>query len=458
MELFSGVLPEITISIIQNLRNDFGSLYSCALVNRNLCRITIPILWEDPFFVMYQEGRDRSNFLFIYLLFLNDEDKERLKRLGEICRKSKFLSDIKYFTLDFKQSEIIRILPPNSSYQYLLKYLPSAITTNKHFTIYFGLEGILSEENLENLIQSQTQLLSLTLHYISPQVAYLLSPFKYCSKTLTSIKFNSCDFTNISSLNGLYYLVHLESLQFKLCKGVTVQVFRPLLDIPTPLKIKTLTLEGQNMEINFIRLLFQKVGSFLENLEIYLWEDIERQIVFESIINYCDKIQFLHLYEIDHVDILPFFKLITHVRKNLKYLSLSNKTSDCMSISINMDHLRVCSMILDNLGQILPDSLKYLELKLEIDPTNLKIFLDNCKHIDGLSRLLVINKYNKDIKITFELLKEFVSEKKVMNFAYQVKGLFCRGDQNLEWVANEIQHFKELYYDLIIRISDFDVI
>ncbi|CAG8612707.1 12742_t:CDS:2 [Funneliformis caledonium] len=510
-KLFSGVLPEITNYIIQFLRDHLRSLYSCVLVNRHLCWITIPILWEDPFYIMRN-----SKFLTTYLLFLNDEDKARLKGLifpssfkkplfnypsfiktlnqlrmqehvtefienlidtnplttdfaislfhnepakllvllsticellfklfisndislnslyikichsqhalnvmifNEICKKPKFLSDIKYFTLDFDRSKVIPHLPIPS-----FEDSPSAITSNKHFTIYF--------------------------------IAYLMSALKYCSNTLTSIKFILCNFNDLPSLNGLNYLVHLESLQFKQCKGITVQVFRPLLDISTPLKIKTLTLDGLSMEITFIQSLFQKIGSFLENLEIKLV--IERKIIYESIINHCNKVQFLHISEIEHVDIVQLFKLITHVRKHLKYLSLQiqNHRQPCLIESDYDDQqLRVSSMILTNLGQILPDTLKYLELNLEIDPINLKIFLDNCKHIVGLNSLLVINKSQNDI--IFDVLKEFVREKKVTNFAYNVSALFSTHDYyGRQYLDNEIHPFVKPYSELIKRISN----
>ena len=55
-KIFSGDLPEVSTYIIQNLRNDFNTLYSCALVNRFWCRLAIPLLWEDPFSIKYQEN------------------------------------------------------------------------------------------------------------------------------------------------------------------------------------------------------------------------------------------------------------------------------------------------------------------------------------------------------------------------------------------------------------------
>jgi hypothetical protein len=67
-KIFSGNLPEISTCIIQNLRNNHGTLYSLALVNRFWCRLAIPLLWEDPFSINYQE-KSSSRFLNINLSF-----------------------------------------------------------------------------------------------------------------------------------------------------------------------------------------------------------------------------------------------------------------------------------------------------------------------------------------------------------------------------------------------------
>src|ERR1041384_3925560 len=74
-KLFSGDLPEISTYIIQNLRNNFNSLYSLALVNRFWCRLAIRLLWEDPFSI-----ENTFHFIDTYLLFLND--KSKVEELG----------------------------------------------------------------------------------------------------------------------------------------------------------------------------------------------------------------------------------------------------------------------------------------------------------------------------------------------------------------------------------------
>src|ERR1043165_1740304 len=77
-KLFSGELPELSTIIIQNLRNNFNTLYSLSLVNRFWCRLAISLLWEDPFSIKYEKNFI-SHFLDTYFLFLDDNDKNKIK-------------------------------------------------------------------------------------------------------------------------------------------------------------------------------------------------------------------------------------------------------------------------------------------------------------------------------------------------------------------------------------------
>src|SRR5688572_13081516 len=90
-KVLSGDLPEITNYIIQYLRNDLKSLYSCILVNRFLCRIAIPILWENPFSVELLSGHScRYNFLDTYFFFISENDRNKLKEFGITVSSSSF--------------------------------------------------------------------------------------------------------------------------------------------------------------------------------------------------------------------------------------------------------------------------------------------------------------------------------------------------------------------------------
>ena len=108
LNLFSGDLPEVTSYIIQYLRNDLKSLYSCVLVNRLLCRITTPILWENPFSIKCQDGYP-YNFLDTYFLFINEDDKAKLKEFGITINSPSFKNPLFNYPSFIKTLDTYRV-------------------------------------------------------------------------------------------------------------------------------------------------------------------------------------------------------------------------------------------------------------------------------------------------------------------------------------------------------------
>ncbi|CAG8737006.1 6291_t:CDS:2, partial [Cetraspora pellucida] len=70
-------MPELMEKIIENLNNEIYSLYSCSLVSRHWCEMSIPILWQDPF--SYNKN---AKFISSYLSTLNKDEKLILKGRG----------------------------------------------------------------------------------------------------------------------------------------------------------------------------------------------------------------------------------------------------------------------------------------------------------------------------------------------------------------------------------------
>src|SRR5205085_377149 len=93
-----------------------------------------------------------------------------------------------------------------------------------------------NKKHFTNMIQSQTQLSSITFLNFG---VFLFDSLKYLSNALISINFYSCDFSKSMRFDALSCLIQLESLQFKYCSGLNLKVIQPLLNIATPLKIKT---------------------------------------------------------------------------------------------------------------------------------------------------------------------------------------------------------------------------
>uniref|UniRef100_A0A8H3XHB9 F-box domain-containing protein n=1 Tax=Gigaspora margarita TaxID=4874 RepID=A0A8H3XHB9_GIGMA len=75
-KIFMGDMPELMENILNNL-NDIHSLHSCVLVSRFWSKMSIPILWSDPFSL----GR-KSSFIPIYLSSLNEHDIFILNECG----------------------------------------------------------------------------------------------------------------------------------------------------------------------------------------------------------------------------------------------------------------------------------------------------------------------------------------------------------------------------------------
>ena len=108
-KLFSGDLPEITNDIIQYLRNDSKSLYSCILVNRFLCCMTIPLLWEDPFSATICKGGHSYNFLETYLLSFNEDDQAKLKGFGVTIKSLPFTNPLFNYPSFIKKLDTFRV-------------------------------------------------------------------------------------------------------------------------------------------------------------------------------------------------------------------------------------------------------------------------------------------------------------------------------------------------------------
>ncbi|KAF0403829.1 hypothetical protein F8M41_009179 [Gigaspora margarita] len=76
-KVLMGDMPELVENIPNNLNNEIYSLYSCALVNRYWCKMSIPILWKDPFSL-----EQRPSFISSYFSSLGEDENIVLKEYG----------------------------------------------------------------------------------------------------------------------------------------------------------------------------------------------------------------------------------------------------------------------------------------------------------------------------------------------------------------------------------------
>ncbi|GBB85614.1 hypothetical protein RclHR1_01210022 [Rhizophagus clarus] len=603
LKLFSGNLPEVAENILYYLRDDTASLYSCVLVNRFLCRLAVPILWENPLSSKWKD-KFHHHFLDIYFILLDDDDKKFLDKesiiierinsfsfkplfdypsfiktlstyqlewqvvnwlyiiqqsnlpyssssnqneetfnlnnsLGinnnfnindsltlknhesimnlnnkkkllmskdisdVICtlliklfiknnanlnnlnisilsqnnffinlfefimKKKDFISDIKNLTISSKN---IYLSPQFDDFLYSI---PTIFSSIKNLNLNLKVNDTPLTKSLSDIIQFQSNISSITLSFTKSDIIYIFDTFKYCSNTLISLKFLECDFTNlnISTFKGLKYLTNLKYFHLINCLGFKLHVIQPLLDIPTPLKIKSLTITDGNISTNSIQLLLQKIGNYLEYLFLSIPIDFMRELVIDYIIHYCDKITFLHLNHIDYKNVPQICRLVTYFRNHLNYLTLEYKFKFFNSNALDLlptntnkyENQKGSSVLLKELGRILPTNLNYLNLYLSIDPSQLNDFLIFCKY-SGLKKLLIRNNNGDNLQNNLNLLKDFaVGNNNLDYFAYGIEysDTFKKNQPKLDILIKEIQPFEKLekmknYEDSVISIFDFE--
>ncbi|RIA79253.1 hypothetical protein C1645_841150 [Glomus cerebriforme] len=458
-KFFSGDLPELLNEIIQYFQNDYKTLYSCILVNKLLCRLIIPLLWEDPFTTaIYKYDFRNYHFIRIYLNNLSDEDKTKLneyKRINNIdndlfSKKSNALFNypsfikrlnVKVFIRCIEKylTQIINLLPSHPSNSYLTKSLyelllklfienganlhtfeavmpgrhydyieyfnynfiqyPNFICDIRKFKLLFCDDKVANETTfhsflkylclnchsisslylrfsddtliqkyLSQMINSQKDLKKITfegtINNFTLSNPLLSLKNSNCSNTLKTIIFNRVEFYNIVTINEIFEELNvLESIHILNCNSLNSNFTRQIMNMIKPFKLKTLIIDDneilENSHFESLELLLQKSGIYLENFKFGFEIDevngnIESSQLLISITNYCTKIKFLDL-TLDDQNLNSALNLIVNIKQSLDYLS------------IRCHYFESSSIILQNLGQILPSKLEYLNLRLTFE-------------------------------------------------------------------------------------------
>ncbi|CAG8752010.1 2950_t:CDS:2 [Cetraspora pellucida] len=215
--LSSKTLQTIFKFIDTKEERDYGTLYNCALVNRQWCNNVIPTLWKDPFY-----GEKSDVVIKILLSFL---DNDQLQQLGSIrdglpLNENKMFdypSFIQHLNLDFIYESLYDLysgsidaanlrnvqLPNNPTllndieltFTVLLKMLARKITDVKIFYINWKLhscyldevsKGDIKNNNLKLLLQPEiSDLLKITIELrwwqTRPYKGYFVEFAKICS-------------------------------------------------------------------------------------------------------------------------------------------------------------------------------------------------------------------------------------------------------------------------------------
>ncbi|PKC56894.1 hypothetical protein RhiirA1_473336 [Rhizophagus irregularis] len=491
-------LPELTYEVIKYFKNDFSTLYSCVLVNRLWCRITIPLLWENPFLIPSKNYKKNSNLIKIYLYDLNDDLKTKLDQYGirdnsltssALFNYPSFLKYLNTFNMatfanswveniiitskqrlnidlicDIKRLVIISLFKKFIENEVNLNTLEIEIS-NYYYYIYFIniLESILQNTNFihntgnlklyidnkndfdfyyynndHTLIEDRI-LQIINLHQNLKKIIFgdnnlplfkslLLSKGFNCSNTLNTIIFYRINFNNVINLDKILEQLNvLESVHIIHCFSLNSQFVQQINNLTKPFKLKTLFID-RIPQIEPLQKLLQISGDYLENLMCrFSLVLLLNQQLLELIIKYCKNIKRLNLQSIGKQITRLVINLIKNIKQNLNYL----KISECYQ-SLLIGYYEFSSLLLQNLGQILPSKLEYLHLILHIRPNDFKIFLENSQNI-FIKKLLIMQNGNDDI---LYYLREYIIKKK------RVKYLAIKYDDDFLNLNDKVKEFK----------------
>ncbi|GES79127.1 hypothetical protein GLOIN_2v1774375 [Rhizophagus clarus] len=429
-KIFSD-LPELTSEIIKYFRYDYSTLYSCILVNRLFCRIAIPLLWEDPFSI----PTENYNFIKIYLNNLNEDDKMKLNEYG--IDKNLFPSNtlfnypkyIKRLNIQINysiESWVTAInnkncctrymCPPNST-RLIYKSLFKIFIENGAKLHTFDVISYVHREYLNDafeLILKNPNFIrnvkNLKLQGISnlPKIDSLLSNC-YSISTLHfqfSDDILSDDILNINVLKEVFEQLNgLESVHILYCRSLNSHFIKQIVSITKPFKLRSLFLDEP---IESLQLLLQKSNNYLENLGFRTLIFNTSRLLVENILSYCNN-----------------------VGQNLNHLSIEFNIMPTINA-------RLSSIVLKELGQILPLKLEYLKLSL-------KFVINNEKQniLSDIEELIIKRK-----RVKYLAFKEVYLE--------AVKDLFLLKDQvkKFELYDIKVQKYDDLDSDWYKYIED----
>ncbi|CAB4426514.1 unnamed protein product [Rhizophagus irregularis] len=381
-------------------------------------------------------------------------------------------NEVKLYTLDIDISTISNYDPYYYDYFVLILQNPNFIHNIKNLKLYVGSSSSFLYNNYSskyvsikchilqviNLHQNLKKILLDNKSFLSYQ-SLLLSKGYNCSNTLNTIIFYYIDFKSINNLNKIFeHLNVLESIHIVYCSSLNNKFIQQIINLTKPFKLKTLFI-NEISQIESLKLLFQKSGSYLENFGyrfMYNYNLSLKQQLLELPIKYCKNIKFLDCNGFENQIIYLIFNSIENIKHNLNYLSITTNAS--YQSYNNIEH--ISSIILQNLGQALPPILEYLSLTLCIKSSDFEVFLKNSQDT-FIKKLLIMNIIQQDSILP--LIKEYIMKKKrvrylalidssfYVNLGYDnrdLKDLFLFKDEVKEFSLYNIK-VKSYYNELI---------
>ncbi|EXX67167.1 uncharacterized protein OCT59_019164 [Rhizophagus irregularis] len=296
------------------------------------------------------------------------------------------------------------------------------------------LQIIHSHQNLKKILINKDSL--------SLFKSLLSSNIYNCSNTLNTIIFYYVNFKRIINLDKIFEQLNvLESIHIIDCSSLDNNFTQQIINLTKPFKLKSLFI-SKIPKIESLDLLLQKSCNYLENFRLdscYELSQIFIQQLFELIIKYCKNIKLVDFDEIENQFTYQVLYLIENIQQNLNYLSIcTDDGTECSSI------------ILQNLGQILPPKLEYLCLELDyIKTSDFEVFLKNSQNT--FIKKLIIH-YDDDEQDILPSIKKYIMKKKRVKYL-AINEMVTYSKESVS-LMNEVKRF-ELYN---IKVQDSNIL
>ncbi|GET60953.1 hypothetical protein GLOIN_2v1777852 [Rhizophagus irregularis DAOM 181602=DAOM 197198] len=448
-KIFSGDLPELLYEIIKYFRNDYSTLHSCILVNRLWCRLTIPLLWEDPFSIL----NGNYNFIEIYLYNLNDYLKTKLNEyqiIDNLLTPSSSSNNNTLFNYPnfIKYLNICKIIPCIEGWLESNERTSKFINLNTleieiSITDYYN---TCADNILEIILQNPNFIKNIKNLKFS-----ILSSNKLIKNRILQIINSHQNLKRILLVKVFEKLNVLESVHIICCYSLDTGFIQQIINLNKPFKLKSLFISGR-LQIQSLQSLLQKSGNYLENFGygfgITNYDQLLKQQLLELIIKYCKNIKFLNLHRIENQITSLIFNLIENIKQFLNYLSIN-------LVNHQVDNIK---LILQNLGQSLPIKLEYLSMILHIKENDFEIFLKNSQNT-FFKKLLInnmIREYSNDNIDILPYIKEYIMKKERVKYL-AIKNTFIirynRKNVDLSDLKDEVKEFK-LYNIKVLNYND----
>jgi hypothetical protein len=408
---------------------------------------------------LFKNGKKGLIYKLLFKLFINYEANLHtfeifLMRLKEykyfnnvydlILKNPKFIRSIKNLKLAFYNKGVTNLIKIDSFITFLSSNCDSISTLYLQFQ--FRNNNILIDQFSSRIINSQKNIKRIFFVYNTFSLNTSLSSLQnlYYSKNLKSITFFNVNFKNIIIIKEVFEQLNvLESIHILYCQFIS-SFINQIINITGPFKLRSLFL-NRIIKLNIFNSLLQKSGNYLENFGLgnNISKDESKGQLLESIIKYCKNIQFFNLPEfLDQNFNYLTLDLIKSIEQNLNYLSIEFLNSN-----------KLCSILLKELGQLLPFKLEFLKLSLIINLKDFKIFLSNSKNT-FIKKLLIRNKSKLvgDFDILPLIEDHIIKMRKVKYLALKEDFI---GGRDLHLLKDEVKKFKS--YNIIVQnYNDLD--